>query len=134
MDFNSEVRVETDRLHWRTAAVPASVREARRLVRCFGRRHQADTDCICDMALAVSEAVTNVVLHAYPENRPGSFELDVRAEAGELLIEVRDFGTGKEHSGRGGLGMGLSMMRTVSDRMEIEDCRPGIRLRLVFAL
>jgi anti-sigma regulatory factor (Ser/Thr protein kinase) len=135
MDFNREVRVEAERLNWSAAAIPANVREARRLVSCFGERHDAEPGRVRDIALAVSEAVTNVVLHAYPPDRPGAFTLDMSAEGGELLIEVRDFGIRDERgSDRGGLGMGLHMMRTVSDRMEIEHCRPGTLLRLVFML
>ena len=128
--------MEAGRLNWRAAAVPDNVRHARRLVRCFGQRQDADVDRVCDMALAVSEAVTNVVLHAYPPDRPGLFTLDARAHSGEVLVEVRDFGTAGRHeeTGRGGLGMGLHMMRTVSDRMEIENCAPGTLLRLVFVL
>jgi anti-sigma regulatory factor (Ser/Thr protein kinase) len=54
-----------DRMEAAWPAVSANVGEARALVRDFGHRHGASPAVLDDIALAVSEAASNVVLHAF---------------------------------------------------------------------
>ena len=72
---------------WRVPAVPSAVLELRRmlLARIAGRGF--DTDAV---ALAVTEAVTNVVRHAY--SAPGgTVMLRTEASADELSLSFDDF-------------------------------------------
>ena len=89
-----------------------------------------------DIALGVSEALTNAVLHAYVGYpRPG--EMAVRAWLGEgsLEVVVSDAGSGmRMRADSPGLGLGLAVIARVSDRLLIEDAMPGVRVRMSFAI
>jgi len=117
---------------WRVPAVPNAVWELRRmlLTRIDGRGF--DTDAI---ALAVTEAVTNVVRHAY--SAPGgTVMLRAEASADELVIVVADEGIGSRgHVARRnpGLGMGLALIRELSTSVRIEPTPSGTTITMRFA-
>jgi anti-sigma regulatory factor (Ser/Thr protein kinase) len=101
------------------------VRLARREVEAYAREHGAvDPDGI---ALAVSEAVTNVVVHAYidaPE--PGDVEVFAERHPGDgLEIQVCDDGRGRRpRRDSPGLGVGLPIVARLAQRFRVET-RPG---------
>jgi anti-sigma regulatory factor (Ser/Thr protein kinase) len=74
-----------------------------------------------DVRLAVSEACTNVVAHAYrDQDGPGDLEVDVLVQPGELTVIVRDRGTGiAPRVDGGGLGLGLPLIAALTRRAEI---------------
>jgi hypothetical protein len=52
---------------------------------------------------------------------------------GELVIDIVDDGEGMHpRADSPGLGLGLSLMATVSDRLEILQGEPGTKVRLAF--
>lgn len=72
-----------------------------------------------DIALAVTEACTNVVLHAYA-NGPGSIEVRAAEREGELAVTVRDHGSGMApRVDSPGLGVGLPVMAAIADAVAI---------------
>ncbi len=85
---------------------------------------------ISDIKTAVSEAVTNAVIHGY-ENGPGKIYISCRIKGNELTIEISDKGVGildiekaKEplYTTRPELersGMGFTFMETFMDSVEI---------------
>jgi anti-sigma regulatory factor (Ser/Thr protein kinase) len=120
------------RLELRLDATPASVARARAEVARFVGGYAVDEPV--DIALAVSEAVTNVVLHAYRDGRPGTVRLVACMRPLELVVVVRDYGCGmKPHPGSPGAGLGLSIIGAATSEMRVE--RPddgGTRIRLRF--
>ena len=56
---------------WELPAEPASVTLARGRVREFAQEHGATPDDVVDLTLAVTEAVTNSVMHAFIDREPG---------------------------------------------------------------
>src|SRR4051812_42186741 len=114
-------------------AAPESLRELRDAVVEYARRvPEIDLEAL---RLAVGEACTNVVVHAYrDQGNPGA--VHVRAVAGEtgLVVEVCDDGCGPSPRGDSpGLGLGLPLMAQLSREMEITDREEGgTRVRLVF--
>jgi anti-sigma regulatory factor (Ser/Thr protein kinase) len=95
----------------------------------LGRKRVAD-----DVRLCVSEAVTNVVRHAYGRDG-GEVEIVVERENGEVSVVVRDTGKGMtkaEREGRVG-GFGLKIIAEIADRYRI-DASPkgGVELEMVF--
>jgi anti-sigma regulatory factor (Ser/Thr protein kinase) len=118
----------------RFRAVPEHVGEARQTVVAYARRHgAADPDAV---ALAVSEALTNVVLHAYVDRlEPGDVVLVAERHPDDgLEVQVSDQGRGmKLRDDSPGIGVGLPLVATLAERVEI-DARPGggTRVRMVF--
>src|SRR3954452_483014 len=114
-------------------AAPQSLRELRDAVVDYARR-VPDLDLEA-LRLAVGEACTNVVVHAYRDrDAPGA--VHVRALAGEtgLVVEVWDDGCGPSPRGDSpGLGLGLPLMARLSREMEITGREPrGTKVRLLF--
>lgn len=73
-----------------------------------------------DIKLAVTEACTNVVLHAYTEHE-GPLEVDAIISDDELVIVVRDRGAGiHPRPDSPGLGLGLPLIATLSQSLELE--------------
>jgi anti-sigma regulatory factor (Ser/Thr protein kinase) len=125
---------EVERLELRTQATPAAVPGLRRAVVDFAELHGVGV--APDVALAVSEAVTNAVLHAYRDHRGGPVRVVACAEPQRLVVVVRDYGCGMSpHPNSPGLGLGLSVIGRLTSELDIE--RPeqggGTRLRMCFA-
>jgi anti-sigma regulatory factor (Ser/Thr protein kinase) len=80
-----------------------------------------------DVRLAVSEACTNVVAHAYRDRAdPGELEVAVLLQPGELTVIVRDRGRGiAPRLDGGGLGLGLPLIAALTRRAEIGEHEGG---------
>lgn len=73
-----------------------------------------------DMRLAVTEACTNVVRHAYP-GPEGTIDVVVRPSGETLEIMVSDTGRGIAPSpDSGGPGLGLALIAALTDSLEVE--------------
>jgi anti-sigma regulatory factor (Ser/Thr protein kinase) len=94
-----------------------AIADARRAALAYARDYAVPAVRLDGIALAVSEATTNVVMHAYRDRTdPGTFDLDLDFDDGSLLIDVRDDGVGmgpREDSP--GLGLGLRIIAIVTD-------------------
>jgi anti-sigma regulatory factor (Ser/Thr protein kinase) len=97
----------------------------------------ADTDVavLAAVRLCVSEALTNVVMHGYPE-QSGLVELSVELEAAEVVVTVRDAGCGlggsvNDRRRDGGLGLELIGKLTDGLRLTSESDR-GTEIRMTF--
>ena len=93
-----------------------------------------------DLKLALTEASTNSVKHAYGES--GSVDIVYELLSDRLAVEVGDAGTGFELGGaRGGAagedglaegGLGIEIIRALTDEVEIAEREGGgSRLRFV---
>jgi serine/threonine-protein kinase RsbW/stage II sporulation protein AB (anti-sigma F factor) len=123
-----------ERLELRLQASPAAVPGVRRAVVDFAELHGVGHGP--DVALAVSEAVTNAVLHGYRNGASGDVRVVACAEPDRLVVVVRDYGCGMSpHPDSPGLGLGLSVIGRLTTEMNIErpDRGGGMRLRMHFA-
>jgi serine/threonine-protein kinase RsbW len=85
----------------------------------LGEALQMPEQLLSDIKLAVTEACTNVVIHAYPE---GEGPMEVRAVLGEekLSVIVRDKGRGVvPRADSPGLGLGLPLIATLTESLEL---------------
>jgi anti-sigma regulatory factor (Ser/Thr protein kinase) len=112
-----------------------SVRVARDAVCAFAARtgaHEGETDAI---RLAVSEALTNAVVHAYRGDW-GLIHLTAAVAADELHVVVADDGHGlRAGGGSPGQGLGFALIALSTDSFTIaKRSSGGIEVRLTFKL
>jgi anti-sigma regulatory factor (Ser/Thr protein kinase) len=129
--------VATDEsLHKSYRAVPASVPRARNAVVAFAATRGVRGSQLDAIRLAVSEAVSNAVVHAYDDGGQESIQVTAGFVSGELWVRVTDDGRGfAAPARRPGLGWGLPLIAHATDGFEIaEPADGGTELRLRFAV
>jgi serine/threonine-protein kinase RsbW len=140
-DWDDGSKSELPALTTLSQSLPATVDNVgrlRRVVAHFARRHGASERSIETVSLAVSEALTNVVVHAYrdaPEPGPVLIVAVVRERM--LIVTVADEGCGMTpRSDSPGLGLGLGLMAGIADAFEVTPraSGAGVILRMRFAL
>jgi anti-sigma regulatory factor (Ser/Thr protein kinase) len=118
-------------------AVPASVAEARGAVAEFAAAAGMGAATLAALRVAVSEAVTNAVLHAYLD-APEAGPVHVTAErAGdEMWVAVCDEGRGMiPRPDSPGIGLGLPLIARMTKGFELHEREGGgTVLRMRFAL
>lgn len=116
-------------------AGPAAPSVARRAIREFLHAHGADPRALGDVLLALSEVVTNAVVHGY---RGGEGEVRVAAEHDhdELVLSVADHGGGMApRTDSPGLGLGLPLVGRVAERVDISaEAGGGTLVSMCFLL
>jgi anti-sigma regulatory factor (Ser/Thr protein kinase) len=115
---------------------PSGVGALRREVAAFARRAGMDEEGLGSVRLAVSEAATNAVVHAYREET-GDGELRVRAfvDASELVVVVADEGIGlAPRPDSPGLGLGMPLMASVTTSFQVVSNGAGTEIHMAFAL
>jgi anti-sigma regulatory factor (Ser/Thr protein kinase) len=115
-------------------ARPENVAVVRHVLGAFAEALQLPDGVIEDMRLAVTEACTNVVRHAYADGRPGPVEILIRPDGDALQVIVSDKGRGLGPSpDTAGPGLGLPLIAALAHSLEIEqDEASGARLRMWF--
>jgi anti-sigma regulatory factor (Ser/Thr protein kinase) len=112
-------------------AQPSQLPAIRRAVADVAREHGAPQHTIVQITLAVTEAATNAVLHAYRDGGmaagKGEVRVVVRAKDASCLdIRVRDRGVGPlPRRDSPGLGLGLGLMAHDADGFEIRAAPDG---------
>jgi serine/threonine-protein kinase RsbW len=94
-----------------------------------------------DLKLAVTEACSNSVRHAYRDGREGSVDIVYELHADRLVVEVCDEGegfaaNGELAAGASGMiegGLGIAIIRELADELELGpgESGKGSRLRFV---
>jgi serine/threonine-protein kinase RsbW len=116
-------------------AVAESVAAARAALTRFAAQADLSTDRLESVRLAASEALTNAVKHAYPDGA-GSIHVIAAVARGELCILITDDGCGlRPHLPRRGLGLGLTLIASLCDELQIVTrASGGTELSLWFKL
>ncbi len=115
---------------------------ARGVVAMFAGQLSPTVSEISDIKTAVSEAVTNSIVHGY-SNKGGNIVLEAKIEGNKLDVTVTDFGVGiddidmalqpfftskadEEHS-----GMGFTLMDSFMNSLSVEKNKPsGLIVRM----
>ena len=116
-------------------ATPESVAKARAALSAFAAAAGADREQVESVRLAVSEAMTNAVVHAY-RGGPGEITVTCSIVSDELWIVICDDGCGLEpRADRPGLGLGLGLISQLSDDFAIVSrATGGTEVRIRFTL
>lgn len=110
---------------------------ARSIIAFFAVELNPTIDELGDIKTAVSEAVTNCIVHGYPDGKTGEIEIYASIEGESLHIEISDSGVGiadiaearkpffttsdsEERS-----GMGFTIMETFMDSLAVENREGG---------
>ena len=126
---------DTNRLEAVFASSPENERISRVTAAAFAAVLNPTVEELSDFKTAVSEAVTNAIIHAYPEGR-GEIRLTLERKKNEVTVHIRDFGVGiadikksmeplyttrkdQERS-----GMGFTFMEAFTDHVKVES-EPG---------
>ena len=118
-------------------ADPTQIAGIRRAVSDIARHCGAGDATLTRLELAVTEAATNVVLHAY--RRPmkaGRIHVCAGLVNGMFEVSIRDDGVGMSpHAESPGLGLGLTLMAHEADSCGIQTPPGGgTEVRLCFAV
>ena len=127
--------------HWIRLTIPAKaeyITLGRLALTGLARLQPLAQDVLGDLKLALTEACTNSVRHAY-DGREGTVEILYELHHDKLVVEVTDEGEGFAHPdplaagqqlSEGGLG--IAIIRAIADEFEIADRGGGgSRLRFV---
>lgn len=105
---------------------------ARITVAAFASQLDPTIEELADIKTAVSEAVTNCIIHAY-ENRQGIIRINAKLKDDEIIIQISDNGKGIEnvdiakeplYTTKPNLersGMGFTIMESFMDSMKLES-------------
>lgn len=98
-------------------------------------------DDIYNIELAVDEACTNVIKHAYDKNKQKDIDVVVEVGDDKFTVVISDRGKGFDPNTIKGInmttylsqmrvgGLGIHLMRLLMDKVEY-DIRPGVRTRV----
>jgi serine/threonine-protein kinase RsbW len=97
-------------------------------------------DTLADLKLALTEACSNSVRHAYAGGE-GHVQISFELRDDRLVVEVEDDGTGFEHAGTGRElerdeltegGLGIAIIKAIADEFELSYRATGAGSRLRF--
>ncbi|MGI8731424.1 MAG: ATP-binding protein [Solirubrobacteraceae bacterium] len=91
---------------------------------------------LADIKLAITEACTNVIIHAYDAGEQGTLEVEASIADDVLAVLIRDRGIGiAPRTGSPGLGLGLPLIATLADSLELgSDDAECTEVRMTFRL
>jgi anti-sigma regulatory factor (Ser/Thr protein kinase) len=96
-----------------------------------------DGQRLSDIKLAVTEACTNVVVHAYESDGEGPMHVEASLDGiEELVVIVRDEGRGiAPRTDSPGLGLGLPLIASLAESLELgRDGEQRTEVRMTFRL
>lgn len=105
---------------------------ARITVAAFASQLDPTIEELADIKTAVSEAVTNCIIHAY-ESKQGIIKIDAKLKENKLMLQISDNGKGIEnidvakeplYTTKPNLersGMGFTIMESFMDSMKVES-------------
>ena len=121
-------------IHLRIPAKPEYITLCRLALTGLAQLRDIGEDTMADLKLALTEAVSNSVRHAYRDSDDGHVDITYELQPDRLGIQVVDDGDGfdpdetpsfeGEELSEGGLG--IAIIRTIADEFEIES-KPGAR-------
>ena len=118
-------RVHTD-VKLTLPARPENVSVIRHVLGAFAEALRLPDDLIEDLRLAVTEACTNVVRHAYPVGQAGPVQISIQPLGESVSVVVSDHGRGiGTSSDTTGPGLGLPLIAAIADEVDLQPVPGG---------
>lgn len=126
---------DTNRMELIFGNQPENERIGRTMAAVFAAVLNPTMEELSDFKTAVSEAVTNAIIHAYPETE-GEIHMVLERQGKDITVTVMDQGIGMENVERAmeplyttlpseeRSGMGFTFMEAFSDHLEVKS-EPG---------
>lgn len=125
-------------LHLDLLSTPDDVARARHEVVSFALGSGLDQLEVGAVELAVGEACSNVVRHAYAADAsPGRMNIEATADAERLVVRIIDSGAGiRSRISDGGAGLGTAIIIALCDTLEVGSGPggTGTRVTMTFAI
>ncbi len=107
-------------------ARPENVSVIRHVLGAFAEALRLDDELVEDLRLAVTEACTNVVRHAYPPDQTGPVEISIQPLEEHVSVIVSDYGRGiGSSSDTTGPGLGLPLIAAIADVVDLQSVPGG---------
>ena len=122
----------TNEMHLRFLSASSNEAFARTTVAAFASQLDPTVDELCDLRTAVSEAVTNCIVHGY-RNTIGMVYIDCMIyEEHTIQVKIKDHGCGIENvkqamepmfttGGEERAGLGVAVMQSFTDRLKVRS-------------
>ena len=132
--FVSDMRQTTSDVRLTLPARPENVAVIRHVLGAFAEALRLPASLVEDIRLAITEACTNVVRHAY-DGEPGPIDVVIRPGSERLDLVVTDRGRGLgPSSDPSGPGLGLPLIAALADSVDFRHAPSrGSRLSMSFA-
>jgi serine/threonine-protein kinase RsbW/stage II sporulation protein AB (anti-sigma F factor) len=114
---------------WSAPAIPMSVPRLRSEAIGFATTCDVIEPPINDLKLALSEAITNAVVHGFRGREPGTVTVTMTVDTArrEVLAVVLDDGIGcRPRADSPGLGLGLPLISTLAQNVEVRTPTSGV--------
>lgn len=85
-------------------------------------------DSVADIKVAISEASSNAIRHAYPDDHPDELrviEVDCFDDSGSLVMRITDHGGGMPIPPPPSEGLGFGIMGSLMDKVDVETDEEG---------
>ncbi|MDO8607314.1 MAG: SpoIIE family protein phosphatase [Phaeospirillum sp.] len=128
-------QADASRFEMRIANAIAEISRLISAVQAFLLRREVAAETAYPLAMAVEEAVANVIRHGYADSEPHAITVRLACDGGQWIAEVVDDGVSFDPTTRvsdnGGFHIGLLLIKTMVDEIEYireADCN---RLRMI---
>lgn len=137
---NGDSATDCTRVQLTIPARPEYITLSRLALTGLARVRPLAEDTLADLKLALTEACSNSVRHAYAGGE-GRVQISFELREDRLVVEVEDDGTGFEHAGTGREldreeltegGLGIAIIKAIADEFELSGRSDGAGSRLRF--
>ena len=134
--------LETNKMKLTIEAKSQNESFARSVVAAFFVQINPTLEQVEDIKTAVSEAVTNCIVHGYEGAQKGSIEIECTLQDNTINVTIRDYGKGIENveqamkpffttvSTGERSGMGFTVMQAFCDSVEVNSCKGQTTVKL----
>jgi PAS domain S-box-containing protein len=115
------------------AAAPNRLAGVRRRLTAWLQVATVGDELASDVVLAVGEACTNSIEHAYRDRAGGTMHIEAEVEDDEIRVRVADFGSWKTPDTEPGTrGKGLVLIRALTDEVDVDPTMEGTTVTMSF--